>query len=218
MARQRGTSPDARAENLPVRLAMVIGVIVVFALLFAAGIREALAERVAPLRATGAVEVTQQRASTPAEVLRVAADATYWPMEYVSGTQIVGHDIDLMNAIAAHLGVTVVYTNVPWNDIFDGLVAGQYDAVLSTVSMTPERDGFVDFSLPYVAFGTSDNIAIAVQQGNDALRRQMNEALWSLRAGGTLDTIIAGISADAPQWQPHLPAWPFIYLPFVTGN
>ena len=60
MVRQRGTSPDARAENLPVRLAMVIGVIVVLALLFSAGIREALAERVAPLRATGAAEVTQQ--------------------------------------------------------------------------------------------------------------------------------------------------------------
>ena len=198
---------DLHWANLLARLMIVLGVISLLAVLFAAGIREALAGPVTP-----------PPAGVPTEVLHVATDASYWPMEYISGTQIAGHDIDLMNAIGSHLGVTVVYAHVPWNDIFDGLVAGQYDAVISTVSVTPERDEFIDFSLPYVTFGTSDNIAIAVQQGNDALRGQLNEGLRSLRAAGTLDTIIAGISADAPQWQPHLPAWPYIYLPFVMGN
>jgi ABC-type amino acid transport substrate-binding protein len=199
-------------------LAVALGVIALLALLFSVGIREALAGRVAPPRSPGAVELSRQRAGAPTEVLRVATDASYWPMEYISGTQIIGYDIDLMNALGSRLGVTIVYTNVPWKDIFDGLIAGQYDAVISTVSVTPERDESIDFSLPYVTFGTSENIAIAVQQGNDALRRQLNEGLRSLRAAGALDTMIAGIFADAPQWQPHLPAWPSIYLPFVIRN
>jgi ABC-type amino acid transport substrate-binding protein len=218
MAGQQRAKQDARVESLPARLVTTLGVIALLALLFSVAIREARAGQVAPPRSPGVMELTQQKVGTPTEVLRVATDATYWPMEYISGTQIIGYDIDLMNAIGNHLGVTVVYTNVPWKDIFDGLIAGQYDAVISAVSVSPERDAFIDFTLPYVTFGSSDNISIAVQQGNDALRSRLNEGLRSLRAAGTLDTIIAGISADAPQWQPHLPAWPSIYLPFVIRS
>jgi ABC-type amino acid transport substrate-binding protein len=218
MAGQQGTLRDTRLESLPARLAVALGVLALLALIFSVGIREALAGRVASPRLPGAVELSRQRTGAPTEVLRVATDATYWPMESISGTQIIGYDIDLMNALGSRLGIAVVYTDVPWKDIFAGLNAGQYDAVISTVSVTPERDESVDFSLPYVTFGTSDNIAIAVQQGNDALRRQLNEGLRALRAAGALDTIIAGISVDAPQWQPHLPAWPCIYLPFVIRN
>jgi ABC-type amino acid transport substrate-binding protein len=213
MAWQERTGRDAPLQDLLARL----GVATLLAVLWVAGTRAAAAERVNPW-GRGPAAVTQQAESAPSAVLRVSTDASYWPMEYISGTRIIGYDVDLMNAIGSRLGVTVVYTNVPWQDIFDGLVAGEYDAVISTVSVTPERDEFIDFSLPYVTFETSDNIAIAVQQGNDALRRQLNEGLRSLRAAGTLDTIIAGISADVPQWQPHLPVWPCIYLPFVIRN
>jgi ABC-type amino acid transport substrate-binding protein len=199
MACQRRTEPDTRVKNLLTRLAMTLALIALLAVLSFAAYREAVAE-------------------APTEVLRVATDASYWPMEYMSGTQIVGYDIDLMNAVAAHLGVAVVYTHVPWNDIFDDLAAGQYDAIISTVSVSPDREQSMDFTLPYVTFGASENIAIAVQQGNDPLRLQMNEALRALRAAGALETIIAGISSDAPQWQPRLPAWPYIYLPIVIRN
>ena len=44
--------------------------------------------------------------------LLVGTSADYWPMVYISGTQIVGHDIDLMNAIAAEISATLVYTIV----------------------------------------------------------------------------------------------------------
>jgi hypothetical protein len=135
-------------------------------------------------------------------------------MEYISGTQIVGHDIDLMNAIAAEMGVTVVYTDVPWDDLFVGLGAGAYDAVISTVSVTPEREEAVDFTLHYVTFnsgGPGENVGIAIQRGNSALRRQMNEALLELRSDGTLATIIAGIAADLPGESPRMPDWTYAH-------
>jgi ABC-type amino acid transport substrate-binding protein len=138
----------------------------------------------------------------------VATNAEYWPMEYISGTEIVGHDIDLMNAIGIQIGVTIVYTNVAWSGIIDGLVAGEYDAIISTLSVTPEREEVIDFTLPYVTFGDDDNIAVAVQQGDDTLRHQIDEALRQLRADSTLQTIIAAIAADKPEWQPRLPDWP----------
>jgi hypothetical protein len=165
---------------------------------------------------------TNQAQTTPTATLLVGTNAEFWPMEYISGTQIVGHDIDLMNAIAAEISVTVVYTNVPWGDLFQGLIAGEYDLIISTVSVIPAREELFDFTLPYVAFGSEgggadDIVAIGVQENDTVHRRQMNEALWQLRNDGTLGTIIANIAADVPEWQPHLPDWPYIQ-PDVGGT
>ena len=159
--------------------------------------------------------VSKSRSMT---ALLVATSADYPPMEYISGTQIVGHDIDLMNAIATEMTVTVVYTNVPFADIFNGLTSGKYDAVISAVSVTPEREQFLDFTLPYMTItdtGNIDNYAVAVQKGNITLVQEINTALRQLRANGTLQTIIAAVMADKPEWQPSLPDWPTIYLPLI---
>ncbi len=154
-------------------------------------------------------QMTQARVGTT-NIIRVATDAEYWPMEYISGTQIVGHDIDLMNAIALELNATVAYTDVAWANIFPGLVNGEYDAIVSSVSALPERDRIIDFTLPYVTFGIGDHIAIAVRQGDDALRHQLNQTLWQLRTEGVLETMVARIAADVPAWNPHLPEWPYV--------
>jgi ABC-type amino acid transport substrate-binding protein len=158
---------------------------------------------------------TGQLPNAPATTLTVATSADYEPMEYINGTQIVGHDIDLMNAIAAKMNVTVVYTNIPFGQLLDGLVAGNYDAVISTLSVTPTRENIIDFTLPYVTFTGNDNIAIAVQKGNNPLKQQINEALRQLRTDGTLQAIIAGIATDKPEWQPRLPVWERVFLPLV---
>jgi hypothetical protein len=68
----------------------------------------------------------------------------------------------------------------------------------------------MDFTLPYVTFAGDDNVAVVVQQGNDLLRQQINEALWALRADGTLATIVANIAADVPESEATLPDWPDI--------
>jgi hypothetical protein len=164
---------------------------------------------------------TSQAPATPTTTLLVGTNAEFWPMEYISGTQIVGHDIDLMNAIAAEISATVVYTNVPWDDLFAGLIAGEYDLIISTVSIVPGRQEWFDFTLPYVAFSVEgwegyDNIGIGVQQGDTVLRHQLNETLWQLRNDGALGAIVANIAADVPEWQPRLPDWPYIH-PDVGG-
>jgi hypothetical protein len=156
-----------------------------------------------------------QRVTAPTATLLVATAADFPPMEYISGTQFVGHDIDLMAALATEMGVTVVYTNVPWDALFTGLRAGQFDAVISSVSIVPARQESLDFTLPYAAFRyedweVDDVVGIMVQKDNRALRRQMNEALWQLRDDGSLATIVAAIAADLPDWQPHLPDWPVV--------
>ncbi len=84
----------------------------------------------------------------------VATDATWPPMEMVDeNKEIVGFDIDLMNAIAEAGGFTMEFKNTAWDGIFAGLPAGQYDAVMSSVTITEERKKTMDFSDPYINAG-----------------------------------------------------------------
>lgn len=84
----------------------------------------------------------------------VATDATWPPMEFIDEDKnIVGYDIDLMNAIAEKAGLEVEYKNVAWDGIFAGLGAGEYDAVISSVTITSDRAELYDFSNPYLDAG-----------------------------------------------------------------
>lgn len=84
----------------------------------------------------------------------VATDATWPPMEMVDQNKnIVGYDIDFMNAVAKEGGFAVEFKNTAWDGIFGGLDLGKYDAVISSVTITDERKKTFDFSTPYINAG-----------------------------------------------------------------
>jgi polar amino acid transport system substrate-binding protein len=87
--------------------------------------------------------------------VRVATDATWPPFESVDETtkDIVGFDIDLMNAIAKEAGFEIEYSNVPWDSLLAGMAQCQYDASISAMTITPERAEQFAFSDPYFAAG-----------------------------------------------------------------
>ena len=79
-----------------------------------------------------------------------AVDATYPPMEMVDANKnVVGFCPELVMAIGKAAGFTPVLKNTAWDGIFAGLSAGKYDAIASSVSITPERQQTMDFSDPY---------------------------------------------------------------------
>jgi len=83
-----------------------------------------------------------------------ASDCTFPPMEMVDANKnIVGFDIDMINAAAKAGGFTAEVRNTAWDGIFAGLENGKYDAVLSSVTITDERKKTMDFSLPYINAG-----------------------------------------------------------------
>jgi len=93
-------------------------------------------------------------AGAAAKTYTVATDATWPPMEMVDASkQIVGFDIDLLNAVAKEAGFAVSFKNTAWDGIFAGIEAGQFDIIASSVTITDERRKKYDFSAPYIDIG-----------------------------------------------------------------
>ncbi|MBN1437935.1 MAG: basic amino acid ABC transporter substrate-binding protein [Anaerolineales bacterium] len=106
---------------------------------------------------------------SPAKVkVIVATDATWPPFEYVDEEtkEIIGFDIDLMKAIAEKENLDVEFVNVAWDALLAGVAQCQYDAAISSVSITEERKANMAFSDPYYTVGqqivvAADNADIA---------------------------------------------------------
>jgi polar amino acid transport system substrate-binding protein len=101
------------------------------------------------------------------DVLRIGVDDTYPPMEYRDeDNNLVGFDVDMVNAMAEKMGVKVEWISMLWDGIFLGLDADRYDCIISSVSMTTERLGQFDFTTPYLANGQ----VIVVKPGDESIK------------------------------------------------
>lgn len=101
----------------------------------------------------------QPTAEAPAEgevlEISVATDATWPPFEMVNEEtkEIEGFDIDLMNAIAEKANLKINWVNVGWDPLLAGMATGQYDAAISCITITEERQKDMLFSDPYYDAG-----------------------------------------------------------------
>lgn len=90
--------------------------------------------------------------ATPAQAkeLVFAVDTSFPPMESMGPDDaIVGFGPDVILAAGKAAGFTPVFRNTPWDDLFTGLENRQFDAVLASVTITPDREKRMDFSTPY---------------------------------------------------------------------
>ena len=89
-------------------------------------------------------------APAPAKVYVVGTDAAYAPFESQNEKgEIVGFDIEVVQAVAKKAGIEVKFVNTPWEGIFNALGQGDRDMIVSAVTITAERKGTMDFSDPY---------------------------------------------------------------------
>ena len=85
--------------------------------------------------------------------LLVGMEIGYPPMEYMDETGLnpIGFDVDIANALGELLGLEVELVNTAWDGIFAGLDKDQYDMIISSVSITPDRQAAYELTEPYVS-------------------------------------------------------------------
>jgi ABC-type amino acid transport substrate-binding protein len=86
--------------------------------------------------------------------LSFALSGAFPPFSYVDEqNNVVGFDVDVGEEIARRLGVKAKVVTTAWDGIIAGLLAGKYDTIIGSMSITPERQKAVDFAGPYYRGG-----------------------------------------------------------------
>jgi polar amino acid transport system substrate-binding protein len=172
----------------------------------------------------------------------VGSNAEYPPFEFVNEDgEITGFDIELFDAIAEEAGFEYELVNTRWDGIFVALASGEFDAVISAATITPERAEQVNFSDPYfnagqriavqadstsiqgpedldgkmvgVQLGTTGDIWLTEETGADVKRYDENTLAFEALANGDLDAVVA----DGPTAAEVLQANPQMDLKLLDG-
>lgn len=77
-------------------------------------------------------------------------NAEFAPFEYFEGEKIVGVDADIAAEIANALGKELKIEHLDFDSLIPSLVTGKADFVAAGMTITPDREEEVDFSIPYV--------------------------------------------------------------------
>ena len=102
-----------------------------------------------------------------AQKVQVATDATWPPFEIVDEAtkQIVGFDIDLLNAVAEKGGFEVEFVNVGFDPLLAGIAQCQYDLAISAITM------------PFAAGARSEQLDARLCLGTNLAQEMMEEIL-----------------------------------------
>ena len=82
--------------------------------------------------------------------IRIGVEGAYPPFSSIEkdGT-LVGFDIDIAKALCKEIGAECVLVPQDWDGIIPALLARKYDAIIASMSITPERKKKVAFSDKY---------------------------------------------------------------------
>jgi len=100
--------------------------------------------------------------------------------------QIIGFEVDLMEAVGKELHVQPRLVLGPWEDLVPMLLRGDCDTVVNGLEITSERQKVIDFSIPYYYFTEQ----ITARKGDNRFKR-----LEDLR-GHRVGTLAASLAED----------------------
>lgn len=100
--------------------------------------------------------------------LTVATEGTYRPFSFHEGGgtgDLVGYDVEIIEAIADKLDLEIEFKETQWDAIFAGLDAGRFDLIANQVTINDERKANYLLSDPY----TVSHGVIVVPEDNDTI-------------------------------------------------
>lgn len=142
--------------------------------------------------------VSNEPNTAPTKEIRVFTNATFEPFEYYSGSNMVGFDIDLINALCDKLGYEAIIEDVEFDAVMNGIAEAKADCGIAGIAVTEERNMSVDFSDIYIScyvdYGdgqgkVEQDFAIAFPKGS-SLIGEFNSAIELAKTDGTIDALV----------------------------
>ena len=94
-------------------------------------------------------------------VIKIGVDAQYPPFAELKGNAYQGFDIELARLLALFLGKEVEFINIPYDGLYDALLVGKVDALISALVPIDELKNDFLYSQPYLEIGQ----VLAVKEG-----------------------------------------------------
>lgn len=125
-----------------------------------------------------------------------AASGEFKPFSYMEGTEMVGYDIAVAEAVAEKLGLEPVAQKAKFSGIVTGVNEGRYDIAVASHTITEERLNKVNFSIPYYYSGP----VIYTRPGSDIqTAADLNGKEISVSRGSTYVEIAQEYTDNIPQ-------------------
>ena len=81
--------------------------------------------------------------------IRIATEGAYPPFNYVDNNEPAGFEVDLARALCEAMHATCTFMVQDWDGMISGLKENRYDAIMSSMEITPDRGKKIAFSVPY---------------------------------------------------------------------
>lgn len=104
-----------------------------------------------------------RRRITASGSIRVGLDPAYPPFENTVMGELAGYDVDLARELGRQLGLEVVFVPMGYDSLYDALLIGKIDVILSSYPYSPELCGGERCSRPYFQAGQ----VLVVRAGSD---------------------------------------------------
>ncbi|HUI19015.1 MAG TPA: transporter substrate-binding domain-containing protein [Alphaproteobacteria bacterium] len=104
--------------------------------------------------------------------LVLGTELQYAPFEFTDNGKPVGYSVDLMDLVAADLGVKLRYVDIPFASVLPGLDAKKFDMVEATSTITKARMERYYFTLP-IADAT---VALVKRKGDSSVMKPQDIA------------------------------------------
>ncbi len=106
---------------------------------------------------------------------KVGMSGTQPPFSVISKSgSLIGYEVDLANLLADAMGVKVEFVQKPFGELLPALEKGEIDAIMSGMTMTPQRNLKAAFVGPYIVSGKSiltTSTALAALQDAEEIDR-----------------------------------------------
>ena len=119
-----------------------------------------------------------------------------WSMRDVNG-ELIGFELDVGRKLAEDMGVEVEFVPTAWDGIIPALVSGNFDVIISGMTVTPERNLTVNFTDPYAFSGMAILANRELTEGFEFDDFNSPEVTFAARRGATPAVAIADMFPEA---------------------
>lgn len=126
--------------------------------------------------------------------LTMATNASFPPYEYYEGSEIVGIDVEIMEAICKELNLELVVEDMEFDSIITAVQGGKADVGVAGMTVREDRLEFVNFTDPYT---TAKQVIIVAEGSTIAGPDDLADKTVGVQTGTTGDIYVSGDYPDA---------------------